>query len=137
MQTLITKNPPEKLLALAQKWNEEGKSFYLGPENLFYYKNEPINYKGESGIPRAYGSWFICTEDTPFLKKWNLSEEEINDISDVFAQDILLQYIYIYISITNAMQSAPCAVTIVRKALMHKISAMKQLMFLSVKLNNA
>ncbi len=96
MQTLITKNPPEKLLALAQKWNEEGKSFYLGPENLFYYKNEPINYKGESGIPRAYGSWFICTEDTPFLKKWNLSEEEINDISDVFAQDILLQYIYIY-----------------------------------------
>ncbi len=106
MQTLITKNPPEKLLALAQKWNEEGKSFYLGPENLFYYKNEPINYKGESGIPRAYGSWFICTEDTPFLKKWNLSEEEINDISDVFAQDILLQYIYIYI---NYKCNAKCA----------------------------
>lgn len=87
MKTLLTKNPPEILLPLAQKWLENGKSFYLGPENLFRYNGIPILYENRVDISRFVGSWYICTDDMLTPRNWDLDEDEINDVSDILAQD--------------------------------------------------
>lgn len=95
---LIVKNAPEKLILLAQKWVQQGKSFYLGPENIFSFNNREILYKGGESVSRIYGSWCIHTDDMPYPDVWELDEEDINSISDAFAENLAINAAYLYIT---------------------------------------
>lgn len=91
MKTLVTKNPPEKLIPLANKWLEEGKSFYLGPENIFTFHSTNFIYPCDKSPSRIIGSWYICTNDMLTPYKLELSEDEINEISDYLSKDDIPQ----------------------------------------------
>ncbi len=81
---LLLHNPPEVLLPLARQWHGEGRRFYLGPENLFWYGERRVNYLASRDISRAPFSWRICTSDCP-QPSYNLTEQDITDITGVFA----------------------------------------------------
>lgn len=87
MKTILTKNPPERLLPLAQKWLNEGKSFYLGPENIFQYHNLAFLYPCRVELDRTLGSWYICTDDRTTPYRLELSCDELNEISDYLSKD--------------------------------------------------
>lgn len=82
-KTIINNNAPKQLLPLAQKWADEGRSFYLGPDNIFKYNNLPFNYHGTDNISKEHGSWFICTEDHRAPKKL-LTKNDIEEIQNAF-----------------------------------------------------
>lgn len=85
---IINNGAPEVLVELANRWNAEGKSFYLGPENIFFYNNQPINYAGSDNVSREAGSWYIYTEDQPLPIYTHLRKEEIEDIAYAFAVNV-------------------------------------------------
>ena len=80
-KTLLTHNAPEKLMKLAEKWFKQGKSFYLGPENIFFFNNQPITYKGGEELSKAIGNWYICTSDCKTPQHLELKKEEIEEIA--------------------------------------------------------
>lgn len=95
---LINKNAPEKLLTLAERWFAEDKSFYLGPENIFFYNSAAINYLGADDISREYGSWCICTSDSLVPKNLQLKKTEIEEIAFHFAEGVQLDFAELYLS---------------------------------------
>ena len=86
-ENIINKKSPEILLPLANKWVQEGRSFYLGPENMFRYNGIPIQYDTEIQLSKVIGSWYICTDDMISPKTWDLDENDVNDILDILAKD--------------------------------------------------
>lgn len=89
---LINNNAPQKLLLLAERWFSDGKSFYLGPENIFYYNFAPLDFRGSENVPKEHGSWYICTSDCLVPKSIQLRKSEIEEIAFEFAKDNLLTY---------------------------------------------
>ena len=80
-KTLLTHNAPEKLMDLAKNWFQQGKSFYLGPENIFYFNSQPITYKGGEDLSKVIGNWYICTSDCRAPQYLELTKNEIEEIS--------------------------------------------------------
>lgn len=78
---LINNNAPDVILEVAKKWHSQGKSFYLGPENIFYYNKSPIHYAGGEDLDRGIGNWSVHTDDCPFPPELSLSKEEIDEIA--------------------------------------------------------
>lgn len=99
MKQLVMKNAPEELIPLAKKWQNEGKSFYLGPETIFQYNNEHVIYKGGENISKEYGSWSINTDDMPYPIKWENSEEEINEIAEALSINASIEFAFLYTSV--------------------------------------
>lgn len=56
-----SKNLPEELHALVDKWNSEEKKYYLSPYNMFSYNQHQIAYKGGENI--ALEGWFAVNGD--------------------------------------------------------------------------
>ena len=81
---LLFHNPPAVLLPLAKEWHDEGRSFYLGPENLFWYGESKVHYKASKDVSREPFSWRICTSDC-LQPTYNLTEQDITAITGVFA----------------------------------------------------
>lgn len=46
-------NVPEQLQSLIKKWNQQGKEYYLSPDNLFSYNQHKITYHGVEDIPTS------------------------------------------------------------------------------------
>jgi MoaA/NifB/PqqE/SkfB family radical SAM enzyme len=86
---IVNNNAPEVLVQLAKKWHEEGKSFYLGPENIFHYNCQPINYAGAEKVSRNIGDWSIHTSDCAVPKFHTLKKEEVEEIAYAFSVNAL------------------------------------------------
>lgn len=75
-----SKNLCEPIKAVVDKWNKEGRDFYIGPENIFRYKNRDIEYKTSMEINSTKNSWYASNKefkDIPELELW-----QIKDISN-------------------------------------------------------
>lgn len=95
---IVNNNAPEAMVNLAQKWADEGKSFYIGPENIFYYNNAQISYHGADEVSRKHGSWSVHTCDCPVSPYWQLKKEEIEQIAFAFAKDIKVYSATLFLS---------------------------------------
>lgn len=54
-----SKNMPDLLLPVVNKWSKKGMRFYLGPENMFRYQRKNLQFKCNPNIPTTYGSWYV------------------------------------------------------------------------------
>lgn len=99
---LINNNAPDIILEVAKKWHEQGKSFYLGPENIFTYNNLSVNYLGGEILSREFGSWSVYTDDitngVPATKNFFLSYEELSELVDTIRQNAVPTNAIIFLS---------------------------------------
>lgn len=77
-----SKNVPNKLRPLIERWNNKGKGYYLCPENMFTYRQHKIMYHGGQDLPMS--GWFASNG---MVRDYTLSKEDIEEI-----QSELLQY---------------------------------------------
>ncbi|MDE6851602.1 MAG: radical SAM protein [Lachnospiraceae bacterium] len=77
-------NIPEKLLPILEKWNQQGKKYYLDPDNFFLYNQHKIMYHGGDDIPRA--GWSASNGNVP-AGNYTLTKSDVEDI-----QQELLKY---------------------------------------------
>lgn len=76
-------NLPKELHPIIQKWNQQGKVYYLGPDNMFVYNHHKIAYQGGQDIPVS--GWFARNGE--IADRYSLTKNEIEEI-----QEELLQY---------------------------------------------
>lgn len=76
-------NIPEKLKPLIDKWNYEGKEYFLTPDNMHSYHGHKIVYAGGEDIPLS--GWYAKNGDT--ANDYKLTRNDVEEI-----QQELLQY---------------------------------------------
>lgn len=79
----LSNNVPGKLQPVIDKWNLQGKVYFLNPDNMFIYNQHKIVYHGGQDIPLT--GWFAKNGDA--AENYMLDREDIEDI-----QNELLQY---------------------------------------------
>ncbi len=84
--TFVNNNAPEALVELCKKWDNENKTFYLGPENIFAWEYMPVDYTGGESISKDLGSWSIHTTGQTLPLHLNLNKDEITEIATAFRQ---------------------------------------------------
>ncbi len=69
-------NIPKKLQPLIDKWNQEGKRYFLSPDNIFFYNKHRISYHGGHDLPTS--GWFANNEgaDAGYL----LTKDDVMEI---------------------------------------------------------
>lgn len=77
-------NVPKKLESIVERWNQQEKEYYIGPENLFFYNHHQITYKGGEDIPLS--GWRASNGKAS--NNYMLSKEDVEDI----AQELLQYY---------------------------------------------
>lgn len=77
-----SKNVPDKLRPLIERWNGRGKEYHLCPENMYTYKQHKIMYHGGQDLPMS--GWFASNG---MVQDYTLSKVDIEEI-----QLELLQY---------------------------------------------
>lgn len=75
------RNLPNSLEPVVQKWSKEKENFYIGPENIFYFKGKKINYLENPDIPLENGTWYAASNNYDFKKIPELSHKQIEDIA--------------------------------------------------------
>ena len=76
---------PEELVSLAKSWVDNGREFYLGPENIFDYNMIQMNYIGSEKVSKEWGSWAIFTNNqTTSLR---LSKNDLDEIAYTFGKN--------------------------------------------------
>lgn len=93
---IISFNAPKQLLPLAQKWANEGKSFYLGPDNIFIHNDSKVVYAGAENVSKIEGSWYICTEDNRVITRY-LYKSEVEEIQNAFAASVDPEIVSLFI----------------------------------------
>lgn len=78
-------NLPQSLEDLIQKWTQENRSFYLGPENMFLYENQKLIYKNLDGISKNVGDWFVHTDDCQIPRR--LTAQELDEVQYELMKD--------------------------------------------------
>lgn len=74
---------PEKLQPVIERWNHQGKQYYLGADNIFIYNQHMISYHGGEDIPIT--GWFAQNGSSD--KSYRLTKSDVEEI-----QWELLQY---------------------------------------------
>lgn len=74
----LESNLPKELKPVVEEWNQEGKEYYLSPENMFLYNGHRIVYSGSQNIPDS--GWFACNGNA--TKEYKLSKSEIETIQE-------------------------------------------------------
>ena len=76
-------NVPDKLQPIIDKWNQQGKTYYLSPDNMFLYNQHKITYNGGQDIPLT--GWFASNGNV--TEDYMLTKGDVEEI-----QQELLQY---------------------------------------------
>lgn len=69
-------NVPEKLQPVIERWNQQQKEYYLGPENIFTYNQHKLTYHGGEDIPMI--GWFVQNGDAD--KSYQLTKSDVEEI---------------------------------------------------------
>ncbi len=86
VRELMCHNAPAPLLPLARAWQAQGRSFYLGPENIFQFNSGPMSYHGAEAVSRDWGAWHVCTADCRGPMR-DLTRQDLEDIAAVFMRE--------------------------------------------------
>ena len=70
------KNLPKELCPLIDRWNRQGKEYYLSPDNMFSYNQHQIVYKGGESIPLE--GWFAGNGD--ITEDYLLTKSDVEEI---------------------------------------------------------
>lgn len=71
-------NIPDCLQPLINKWNKEGKRYFLSPQNMFLFNGHKIAYHGGQDIPLE--GWFACNGNAG--EDYLLAKKDIEDIQN-------------------------------------------------------
>ena len=82
----IEKKLPSVLRPIVEKWGKSGTSFYLGPENIFFYKGKRIRYRSNPGISSRKGSWYAKSKDWTSDQVPLLKSSQVEDVAMCLAQ---------------------------------------------------
>ncbi len=69
-------NVPVKLLPVLDRWDEQGKEYYLNPNNMFQYCHHKITYHGGQDIPLS--GWFACNGNA--TEDYLLTKSDVEEI---------------------------------------------------------
>lgn len=99
-------NLPAVLENLVRRWTKEKRTFYLGPENIFFLNSVRIEYQNGETIPIDCGSWKAHTPDG--LPSQRLSREDIDEIQYELFKDSIPERAIVSVDYKCNVQCSMC-----------------------------
>jgi sulfatase maturation enzyme AslB (radical SAM superfamily) len=84
---LLFHNAPPILVPLAERWHAQGRSFYLGPENIFWYGIQKMTWTAPLDIQQDLLSWRICTSDY-LSPNYQMTAQDFTDLAEIFSSNV-------------------------------------------------